>query len=460
MSADPRSPDDEVPAPPAEAPGTPRGEHDELEALQLANARRLASFWRMVERWRTFVPKAVIWIVFFGLMAALRDFFALIFATFVLCFLSTSATRALGRLVPRASWKVRSSIVFAASLVAMLVVALQLLPQAEAGVKLLNRTVRELPDRWVHEIDPWLYENVGLYRGLVDAPADAVDAAAGDAVLAEGTSTQGVDEPGPPTATAVDAPGPAADERPRRRALWEVERVRESLQEVAQHALEVAPAVLAQVVTGAGALLSLGFLSVLFAFLIVLDLQGLKAEVKRLEQTRLHGFYRETARDIVVFGSVLGKVLEAQAVISAVNTALTAAGLWWLDLPHVGFLSLLVFLCGFIPVAGVFLSSVPIGLVALAVGGPQTLVVFVLFVTGVHMLEAYVLNPRIMGARLKINPVLVLVILVIGHHALGAWGLLLGLPICYYFFTHVIKREASPIGLAARYRRLPPEQGA
>jgi predicted PurR-regulated permease PerM len=71
------------------------------------------------------------------------------------------------------------------------------------------------------------------------------------------------------------------------------------------------------------------------------------------------------------------------------------------------------------------------------------------------MIEAYVLNPRIYGAHLKMNPVLVLSILVITQHLFGMWGLVLGVPITTYVYKHVIcgrKRledEPEPERLAA-----------
>ena len=54
-----------------------------------------------------------------------------------------------------------------------------------------------------------------------------------------------------------------------------------------------------------------------------------------------------------------------QAKIALVNTALTAMGMWVLMIPGTGLLSLFVFLCSFIPIAGCFISTVPIGFVAL-----------------------------------------------------------------------------------------------
>ena len=47
------------------------------------------------------------------------------------------------------------------------------------------------------------------------------------------------------------------------------------------------------------------------------------------------------------------------------NTALTALGMWLLQIPGIGLLGLFVFICSFIPIAGVFISTAPIAFVAL-----------------------------------------------------------------------------------------------
>jgi len=167
--------------------------------------------------------------------------------------------------------------------------------------------------------------------------------------------------------------------------------------------------------------------------------------VRKLAHSKIARFYEETGTSIARFGEILGKVLEAQFVIAFVNTALTALVIGpVLGWSYVPFLSVVVFVCGFVPVAGVFISSVPICAVGLYEGGLTAVAILVAGIVAIHMLEAYVLNPRIMGAALKVNPVLVLIVLVVGHHVLGVWGLLLGLPLCYWFFKHVIQDEDRP----------------
>ncbi len=181
-------------------------------------------------------------------------------------------------------------------------------------------------------------------------------------------------------------------------------------------------------------------LSLLFSFLIILDLPKLGESVRGLRHTRLRFIYEEMSGSIHSFGLVLGQAFEAQFMIAAVNTALTACGLYFLGLgPHAAFLSVIAFLFSFVPVAGVFISSVPICLIALQVAGLQVMLAAIGLIAVIHLIEAYLLNPQIYGNRLRINPVIVLIILTIGGKLFHFWGLILGVPICTYLFGHAIR---------------------
>ena len=178
-------------------------------------------------------------------------------------------------------------------------------------------------------------------------------------------------------------------------------------------------------------------LALLFSFLISLDTFRLGEEIQNLRDSRLRDFHEETAQPVVRFAYVVGRTIQAQAMVAIVNTILTLIGLSLLGVPLLAVLSMIVFLCSFIPVLGVFISTLPIILVAINSGGLNTAMLAVLMVISVHAVEAYVLNPMIYGKHLKINPVLVLIILFIGHHTFGVWGMLLGVPVAYYIIHDV-----------------------
>lgn len=182
-------------------------------------------------------------------------------------------------------------------------------------------------------------------------------------------------------------------------------------------------------------------LSLLLSFLIVLDLPHLTESVRGLKKTSLGFIYDEVAEDIHQFGSVMGRALQCQLGIATLNTMLTALGIYLMGFgSRVAFLSLIVFLFSFVPVAGVFISSVPICLLALQEEGVKFMILAIGLIIGIHMIETYVLNPRIYGHHMRMNPVLVLSILTIGGKLFGVWGLVLGVPLCTYFFGYYIRR--------------------
>jgi predicted PurR-regulated permease PerM len=62
----------------------------------------------------------------------------------------------------------------------------------------------------------------------------------------------------------------------------------------------------------------------------------------------------------------------------------------------------------------------------------------------IHLLETSFLGPKIVGKVSHLHPVMVLVILAIGEHFFGIWGLLLGVPVAVYLIRVVILKEAIP----------------
>lgn len=179
------------------------------------------------------------------------------------------------------------------------------------------------------------------------------------------------------------------------------------------------------------------FLAMLFSFLILLDLPELSLGTRRLRYTKLAETYKETADSIILFANVVGENFRAQLMISAINTTLTAIGLYVLGVKAVALLCTIVFICGLIPVLGMIISSVPIVLMAVNSGGICLGLWALLMIILIHMLEAYVLNPRIVSSVMHINPVMTLIILYIAHSLFGMWGMLLGVPVAVYFYRKI-----------------------
>lgn len=184
--------------------------------------------------------------------------------------------------------------------------------------------------------------------------------------------------------------------------------------------------------------LSYFFIGTLFSFLILMDFPRLRSRLMGLRETRLREIYNETADSVVKFARVVGDAFQAQILIALINTLLTAAGLWVLQIQPIPLLAAVVFFCGLIPVLGVFISSVPIILLAFNIGGIETVLLAGAMIVAVHAIEAYILNPRIYSAVFKLNPVFTLILLYLGHTLFGMWGVLLGVPVSVYIYRHII----------------------
>ncbi|CAD7705026.1 unnamed protein product [Ostreobium quekettii] len=184
------------------------------------------------------------------------------------------------------------------------------------------------------------------------------------------------------------------------------------------------------------------FVSLIASFFFVWDFPSIKSGMSSLKNSRLSAAYEELAPNLQIFGTLFGKALQAQGRISLFNTALTALGLWVLRIPNIGLLSLFVAICGFIPVAGVFISTSPIVIVALTEYGFAKVAAVLAVIVVIHFIEAYGLNPMIYSAHLKLHPLLVLAVLTIGEHMLGVWGLMLAVPLTVFALDYVIRYPA------------------
>jgi predicted PurR-regulated permease PerM len=122
-------------------------------------------------------------------------------------------------------------------------------------------------------------------------------------------------------------------------------------------------------------------------------------------------------------------VVRGQLTIAAINGVLTFVGLLIFRVKFAFLLATVATLFSVIPIFGTILSSLPILLIAVTHSW-RSAVGMLLWILGIHALEAYILNPKIMGSAAKIHPVVVAFALLAGEHAGGVLGALLALPVC------------------------------
>ena len=370
----------------------------------------------LVEKLLPIFLRILLWGCIFGALYILRSFFLLLFLTFVLGYIQVRGVHKLERFrPPRPLRVVLVATVFLGVLVA---VGVFLVPRAKDQTFMF---VAQLP-QYVERLDQELL-SLGERYPMLGNLVPELDPVAGHTASALGKSQTGI------LVQQIFGLGEGHD------GQHKVNQMLELVRGVGGRVAAIASAFL---------------LALLFSFLIVLDLPRLTASVCSLENSRLGFIYHEVAGSIRDFASVLGRALEAQFMIAVVNSVLTAVGVALLGMgSSLAFLTVIVFLCSFIPVLGVFISSVPICLIALQTSGLTVMVLAIILITVIHLIEGYVLNPRIYGSYMRINPVIVLVILTIGAKLFQIWGLVLGVPICTYIFGHVIQRPVEPEAVVA-----------
>jgi len=380
---------------------------------------------------RTFV-----WALLISVLYILRPFLLLVFLTFVFAYIQAHGVEGLAhRVKSRTLRVVVVGLVFLGTLFAT---GFTLLPQVQEQAKQFFNN----KDVYIADADKQLNSFLSGYPSIYTSLAKQKRA------LEEAGADLETDQPAQPGDTKP-APAERSGEPARRggqgaedgedKPLPNLHIVRDLIDNIgkslAENPLEIGQSVL----TFASSFL----LSLLFSFLIVLDLRKITRGVKGLANTKIGFIYDEVAENIAGFGRVLGRALEAQLFIAICNTVLTAACIWVMGIPNLLVLSTIVFFCSFIPVAGTFISSTPIALLALQGGGVSAMVIVIIMIVVVHLVETYVLNPQIYGHHMHMNPVLVLIVLTIGGKLFGVWGLILGIPIVNYVFRHAIRRPAE-----------------
>lgn len=192
------------------------------------------------------------------------------------------------------------------------------------------------------------------------------------------------------------------------------------------------------------------FLVLMLAAFILSDVQRIRATVLSL----VPAARRDTLdRLLDNMDTGLSGVVRGQLTICAVNAALTLVGLLLIQVKFAFLLALLAGLFSLIPIFGSIVSSIPIVAIALT-DSFQKALFGLLWIVGIHALEANLLNPKIMGDAAKIHPVLVVMVLVAGEHFYGFTGALFAVPVLSVLLTLFKWVHARAIRLDAE--ALPP----
>jgi predicted PurR-regulated permease PerM len=176
--------------------------------------------------------------------------------------------------------------------------------------------------------------------------------------------------------------------------------------------------------------LILGFASLpVFLFFLLKDAEKLT-----------DGFYssfppwlREHTRGVVnIMSDVLGRYIRASIVLGLAVGILDFIGLYALGISFAPALAFWAGLTELIPVLGPWLGAIPGVIVALATDSSKAIWVGVVYFA-VQQVEGNILVPRIHSQYLNLHPAIILILLVLGGHFAGLWGIILIVPLTAVF---------------------------
>lgn len=145
-------------------------------------------------------------------------------------------------------------------------------------------------------------------------------------------------------------------------------------------------------------------------------------------------------------GHRIGQWFLWQIIIGAAIALLSYVGFLVIGLPDALLLSLIAAIASFVPILGTAIGVLPAVLVALTVSVPVTVIVLI-FTIAVNWGVTNVFVPRILSRAVGLNPVVIILVMLLGAQLAGGIGLILAVPLATIVDAVIVellkKREAA-----------------
>jgi predicted PurR-regulated permease PerM len=115
-------------------------------------------------------------------------------------------------------------------------------------------------------------------------------------------------------------------------------------------------------------------------------------------------------------------------LVGLINVVISAVVFWQLGIPYFYFLGVISGFVSLIPYLGVFLALLPPLAAGMGIVNKTGIGIIFITVIGLHLLTMNVLYPKIVGKRLRLNPLAVTLSLLFWAWIWGAMGLILAVP--------------------------------
>lgn len=167
-------------------------------------------------------------------------------------------------------------------------------------------------------------------------------------------------------------------------------------------------------------------LAPIFAFYLLVDLP----HIRRVTE----GLIPSAARHDVILVSrrvnhALGGFFRGQLVVALIVGIMSSVALWLIDLPFWLIIGMIAGFFNLIPLIGPWVGGVPAVIIALTTRDPITAVWAALALLIVQQIDNHFVSPLVMKRAVKLHPVVVMVVLLLGGSLFGFFGLLIAVPV-------------------------------
>ncbi|CDZ24469.1 hypothetical protein CCDG5_1355 [[Clostridium] cellulosi] len=199
------------------------------------------------------------------------------------------------------------------------------------------------------------------------------------------------------------------------------------------------------------------FMALILSLFFMLQKSRVYSFIVKFKNSKISWLYEELKYFGLKFTNTFGKVLQTQILISFINSILSMILLSFFHFPSILGLGVMIFILGIIPVAGVFISLVPLSIIAYSIGGWKLIIYVLVMIAILHAIEAYILNPKLMSEKVNLPIFFTFLIITISGHFFGAWGMLVGIPV-FMFILDILGVDVNEVKKSFRDKIKPAKE--
>lgn len=185
-----------------------------------------------------------------------------------------------------------------------------------------------------------------------------------------------------------------------------------------------------------------GFLSIIFAFYILMGKERIGGQFRRLYERYLRPAWQEKIMNFLhTMDDCFRKFIIGQVLDAVLVGVLCTIGMMIFGMPYATMIGALVAVTALIPVVGAWIGAIVGAFMILTISPIQALL-FLVFLIVLQQLEGNLVYPRIVGDAIGLPGIWVLAAVTIGGGVAGVGGMLIGVPLAATIYR-LLKKDVE-----------------